>query len=451
MIHRPANAPREHHVRKEPLAVILTSDLSGQCRGRSVRLAELDKYMQNGCGWVPANLAINPFGDIVQPNPFGSVGDLRLKPDAGTLSEISTRDGGPTAVVLSDIVNTDGSPWECCPRTFLRNAIVDLAAETGLSVLSSFEHEFLLLDGDGGAPKLPFSLRNLLDLEPLGSSVLAALVDAGLDPEMWLPEYAPRQWEVTVGPSDALTAADRAVLLREIVRNTASQLGHTATFSPIVAENGGGSGVHVHLSLLDAAGEPVMYDPSREGGLSEIGGAFAAGILKHASALVALAASGVISYERLAPGRWSVGGSFLGENNREALLRICPLFERPDAKPARQYNLEFRAADVTSNPWIVLGSLIRAGLEGIREHLAAPPVVSGDFYALTEEQRSKANVGVLPASLGAALDALDDDTVAKGWFSDSFYTTFVAVKRAEIEHVASLSDTDKYAAYAAAY
>ena len=438
-------------MRTEPLAVILTSDLSGQCRGRSVRLAELDKYLQNGCGWVPANLAINPFGDIVQPNPFGSVGDLRLKPDAGTLSEISTREGGATAVVLSDIVNPDGSPWDCCPRTFLRNAISDLEAETGLSVLSSFEHEFLLLDGDKEAPRLPFSLRNLLAFEPLGSSLLAALVDAGLEPEMWLPEYAPHQWEVTVSPSDALRAADRAVLLREIVRNTASQLGHTATFSPIVSENGGGSGVHVHLSLLDGAGQPVMYDQSREGGLSEIGGAFAAGILKHASSLVALAASGVVSYERLAPGRWSVGGSFLGENNREALLRICPLFDRPNGKPAQQYNLEFRAADVTSNPWIVLGSLIRAGLEGIRESLVAPPIVSGDFHALTDQERSRSRVGVLPTSLGAALDALDGDTVAKGWFSENLYSTFVAVKRAEIEHVASLSATEKYAVYAAAY
>lgn len=438
-------------MRREPLAAILTSDLSGQTRGRSVRGAELDKYLVNGCGWVPANLALNPFGAIVVPNPFGSVGDLRLKPDPSTLSQLSTIDSGATQVVLADIVNLDGSPWDCCPRTFLRDAIDELKAETGLSVLSSFEHEFMLLDQDPDAPNIAFSLKNLLDFEPLGSTIMAALHDAGLEPEMWLPEYAARQWEVTVAPTDALTAADRAILLREIVRNVANQLGHEASFSPIVERDGGGSGVHIHLSLLDGAGDPVAYDPHQEGGLSAVAGSFAAGILKHASALSALAASGVVSYERLAPGRWSVGGVFLGENNREALLRICPLFERPGADLAKQYNLEFRGADVTSNPWVVLGALIRAGLDGIRNNLPAPSVISGDPFALSQEERDARGVSSLPASLGDALDLLDQNKIVKSWFSDRFVDTFFAVKRAEIEHVAALTDDEKYAAYSYAY
>lgn len=438
-------------MRREPLAAILTSDLSGQTRGRSVRQAELDKYLVNGCGWVPANLALDPFGAIVSPNPFGSVGDLRLKPDVNTQSQLSTIDSEPTKVVLADIVNLDGTPWDCCPRTFLRDAIDDLKAETGLSVLSSFEHEFMLLDQDPEAPNIAFSLKNLLEFEPLGSTVMAALEDAGLEPEMWLPEYAARQWEVTVAPADALAAADRAILLREIVRNVATQLGHQASFSPIVERDGGGSGVHIHLSLLDDEGQPVMHDPAREGGLSAVAGSFAAGILEHASALSALAASGVVSYERLAPGRWSVGGVFLGENNREALLRICPLFERPGSNPASQYNLEFRGADATSNPWVVLGALIRAGLDGIRRKLPAPSVISGDFFALSQEELDARGVGTLPTSLGNALDLLKQNEVVTGWFSERFLETFYAVKRAEIEHVAPLSDDEKYAAYSYAY
>lgn len=438
-------------MRREPLAAILTSDLSGQTRGRSVRQAELDKYLVSGCGWVPANLALNPFGAIVTPNPFGSVGDLRLRPDPATQSQLTTFDSKPTKVVLADIVNLDGSPWDCCPRTFLRDAIDELKAETGLSVLSSFEHEFMLLDQDPAAPNIAFSLKNLLDFEPLGSTVMAALEDAGLEPEMWLPEYAARQWEVTVAPADALAAADRAILLREIVRNVATQLGHQASFSPIVESDGGGSGVHIHLSLLDDEGQPVMHDPAREGGLSAVAGSFAAGILKHASALSALAASGVVSYERLAPGRWSVGGVFLGENNREALLRICPLFDRPGADLARQYNLEFRGADVTANPWIVLGALIRAGLDGIRNNLPAPSVISGDFFALSQEELDARGVGSLPVSLEQALELLEKNEVVTSWFSPRFLETFYAVKRAEIEHVATLSDDEKYAAYSYAY
>jgi glutamine synthetase len=416
-----------------------------------VRQTELDKYLVNGSGWVPANLALNPFGAIVVPNPFGSVGDLRLKPDVASLSQLPTLDGEPTKVVLSDLVNPDGTPWDCCPRTFLRNAIAQFKAETGLSVLSSFEHEFMLLDQDSDAPNIAFSLKNLLELEPLGSSIMAALADAGLEPEMWLPEYAARQWEVTVAPADALVAADRAILLREIVRSTAAQLGHTVSFSPIVEESGNGSGVHIHLSLLDGNGDPVAYDPTREGGLSAVGGSFAAGILKHASAISALAASGVVSYERLAPGHWSVGAVFLGENNREALLRICPLFQRPNANPAKQYNLEFRGADVTSNPWIALATLILAGLEGIRNNLPAPTVISGDFFAITEEELEAHNVGSLPTSLGNALDLLESDDVVTGWFPPQLLETFVVVKRAEIKHVDGLTDDERYAAYSFAY
>lgn len=438
-------------MRREPLAAILTSDISAQVRGRAVRQSELDKYLVNGCGWVPANLALNPFGDIVTPNPFGSTGDLRLKPAPETLMQMSTPDSEPTKVVLADIVNLDGSPWDCCPRTFLRDAIADFKAETGLSVLSSFEHEFMLLDVDPDAPNIAFSLQNLLDFEPLGSTVMAALEDAGLEPEMWLPEYAARQWEVTVAPAEALVSADRAIMLREIVRNVATRLGHNASFSPIVEASGGGSGVHVHLSLLNEAGEPVMYDPEREGGLSAVGGSFAAGIIKHASALSALAASGVVSYERLTPGRWSAGGVFLGENNREALVRICPLFDRPGSDRAKQYNLEFRGADATSNPWILLGALIRAGLDGIRNDLQAPDVVSGDLFALPQEEQDALDIGALPTSLENALQELEKNAVVTGWFARRFIDTFTTVKRAEIEHVAGLTDDERYAAYSYAY
>ena len=244
-------------MRREPLAAILTSDLSAHTRGRAVRQSEFERYLSSGCGWVPGNLALNPFGQIVEPNPFGSVGDLRLRPDVDTRSHLTTSEGDRLEVVLADIVNPDGSEWDCCPRTFLRNAIADFTAETGLSILSSFEHEFTLLDGEEGAMNRSFSLRSLMDREPLGSSVMAALEDAGLEPEMWLPEYADRQWEVTLAPTDALRAADRAILLRDIVHNVSTQLGHTATFSPVPTKDGGSTGVHVHLSLLDASGEPV--------------------------------------------------------------------------------------------------------------------------------------------------------------------------------------------------
>lgn len=441
-----------HNVRKEPLAIILTADLAAKARGRAFRQQEFQKYLGSGCGWVPANLAIDAFGAIVTPNPFGAVGDLRLMPDASSIASVALNDTGElTTLVLADIHAPDGAPWECDPRTFLKRAVADLDAETGLNVVSSFEHEFMLRDDDGSLVNTPFSLESFLEEEELGGRLVAALDDAGLEPEMWLPEFGRNQFEITLSPASALVAADRAVYLREITRHVASSLGKKITFSPIIEENGGGNGVHVHLSLKDRDGRFVTYDADRPSNLSDVAGSFAAGILKYAEAFQAVAASAPLSYERLAPQRWSAGGIFLGENNREALLRICPLFNTPGANHQTQYNLEYRAADATSNPWLVLGCLIRAGLEGIREQLPTPTIVSGDSDTLTDAERAELGIRPIPSTLTEALDLFEASAVAREWFAPNLAATFLAVKRAEISKVAEMGSQERYDAYAETY
>ncbi len=435
-----------------PIAAILTADLAGQVRGRAFPADEIDDYLRSGSGWVPANLALDPFGRIITPNPFGAVGDIRIIPDPATRTPIrNTSSAEPVQVFLGDLVNPDGSAWDCCPRSFLRAAIEDFTAATGLRIVSSFEHEFMLLEEDRVPGRKPFSLQSLLTYEPLGSQVLEALRAAGLEPEMWLPEFGDRQWEVTIAPAEALVAADRAILLREIVRNVVREAGYSATFSPIVEANGGGNGVHIHLSLIDASGAPVTHDPSRPGGLSDVAGSFAAGILTHAQAIQALTASAELSYERLAPGRWSVGGNFLGENNREALLRICPLFNTPGADHAKQFNLEYRGADATANPWLALGMLIRAGLDGIERGLTAPQVVAGDPAELSDAELADVSYGSMPSTLADALSRLEESPAAAAWLPKRLLDTFLIVKRAELERVEALEGAARYAEYAAAY
>ncbi|MBP1326010.1 glutamine synthetase [Leucobacter exalbidus] len=439
-------------MRKEPLAIILTSDLAAKARGRAFRQQEFQKYLNSGCGWVPANLAIDAFGSIVTPNPFGAVGDLRLMPDVSSIATVALNETGEqTTLVLADIHTPDGQPWECDPRSFLKQAIADLQAETGLSIVASFEHEFMLLEDSGSPVNTPFSLEAFLEEEELGGRLMAALDDAGLEPEMWLPEFGRNQFEITLSPARALVAADRAVYLREITRHVASSLGKSITFSPIIEENGGGNGVHVHVSLRDKEGRFVTYDESRPSKLSDVAGSFAAGILKYAEAFQAVAASAPLSYERLAPHRWSAGGIFLGENNREAMLRICPLFNTPGANHQKQFNLEYRAADATSNPWLVLGCLIRAGLEGLRQQLPTPNIVSGDSDALTPTERDELGIRPVPATLTEALAHFESSIVATEWFARDLADTFLAVKRAEISRCEALEPADRYAAYAATY
>ncbi|MGW9405163.1 glutamine synthetase [Arthrobacter sp. NPDC055585] len=434
--------------RDDELVFIATNDLSAITRGRAMRMGDLD--LETGCGWVPANIGIGPFGHIVDGIAFGSIGDLRLIPDAATMTRIAgIPNQPPVNVVLADITHTDGSPWECCPRTFLRQAIEDLKSETGLSIHAAFEHEFMLLSED--APEAPFSYQALRSVEPMGTELMQILFDAGLDPENWLPEYGTHQWELTVGATGALAAADRAVLLRDIVRDYARSTGRRASFSPLVDAEGSGNGAHVHLSLRDADGTPVTYDPALSGRLSKAAGSFAAGILRHTSALVALTSPSDVSYLRLSPHRWSAAQAFLGERNREAMLRVCPTIDMAGKEIAPQFNLEFRAGDAAGNPWLTMGALIRAGLEGIRAGLPTPVVVDRDVEELSEEERGAAGVSDLPSSLAEALEALEADSTVRSWFAPDLMDIHRAIKRDEINQLVGLSEAEKCRRYAGVY
>ena len=309
--------------------------------------------------------------------------------------------GDALEFVLCDIATTDGEPWECCPRSFLRAALQELHAQTGLRVLASFEHEFQLLSD--APPALAFSLEAQRRAEPFPSQVFAALRQAGAAPERFMAEYAAHQFEIPVAAAGGIGAADRAVVLREVVREVARHNGVRATFSPLLDPAHAGNGVHIHISLLDDDGRAALYDASRPGCLSELGASFAAGVLEHADALSAICAPSPVSAERLAPHRWSAGAKCLGLRNRETLLRIPPLVASL-GEQASQMRLEYRGADGAANPYLALGAIVRAGLEGIRAGLSPPPMLDRDPAQLGDDEASGYGVGALPGSLagGAA-------------------------------------------------
>jgi glutamine synthetase len=252
-------------------------------------------------------------------------------------------------------------------------------------------------------------------------------------------------------PARGLDAADRAVILRDIVRDVARQFSHSACFSPILDPASVGSGVHVHFSLIDQSGRSVTADPARPGGVSARTGSFVAGILKHMPALCALTAPSMISYTRLTPHRWSAGFNCFGYRNREAGVRICPVNDSPGRNTSEQTHLEFRAADGTASPYLVLGALVRAGLEGLRGNLAAPPLIEGDPADLSEAQLKQVNVRRLPASLSDALAELHADEVVKSWLPQRMQDGYFALKQAEMEKAGSLDVKEQCALYAQFY
>lgn len=414
----------------EQTAFIGTCDLAAIVRGRAVPASRLTSALQTGTGWVPADLGLTCFDVIAAGNMFGSVGDLRLIPDPATFVELPETDTQPgTTLYVADQTELDGSTWAGCPRGALKSALKAFNDATGLTVQASFEHEFMI-EGMTGAP--PFSFTRARQSEPFGSALVQTLEAAGWEPESWLPEFGEGQFEVTVAPVDALRAADRAVLLREVIRDVARNHGHRVTFSPLTAPDGTGNGVHIHLSFYDATGKPVLYDPQRPGKLSEIGTRFAAGVLAHADAVTAVTAPSPVSFMRLAPNRWSAGGAFLAERNREALLRICPTVRIGGRDESGQLHLEYRAADATANPWLALAILLRSGLEGLLGDDHA------EVWPETATAEDLAGVPALPGDLASALNALENDASARTWFGREILDTFLLVKRAELAAVDGL-------------
>jgi glutamine synthetase len=272
-----------------------------------------------------------------------------------------------------------------------------------------------------------------------------------VEPELFFAEYAEHQFEIPVQPVEGVAGADRSVILREVVREVARRDEVRASFTPLLEPDASGNGVHIHLSLLDAAGQPVLYDPAGAAYLSELGGQFAAGILLHARALAALTAPSPLSAARLSPHRWSVSAVCLANRNREALLRIPPVVSLAGADPARQLRLEYRGTDSSANPYLALGALARAGLDGVRAGLPAPPILDRDPARLDAAEAVRYGVGALPRSLGEALHALEEDATARAWLAPLLYETYLSVKRAELEAVAGLDMGEVCRRYAAVY
>jgi glutamine synthetase len=425
-------------------------DIAAQLRGKGFPLKDLEARLVKGVGWTPTNIAISSFGPIAN-SPFGPFGDLILMPDPTTKVRVEFGDESlPEHFYLCDVLNTDLSPWECCPRTLLKRAVETLEKETGLKVLTALEQEFYY-SGAEPNPASGYQLGSIRRQGEFAGAFLHALRIAGMDIDSYLPEYGPRQYEVTYRPADPVRAADCAFIVREIARATAQRLGHKASFTPMTTADGVGNGVHVHMSLWDADGRPVTYDATAPFGLGATAGSFVAGMLDHMPALCAVTAPSVVSYLRLTPHRWSAAYNNLGYRDREAGVRIPPIFETPGASAADQYNVEYRASDAAANPYLVLAVLIHAGLDGIRRRLPTPQATDFDPTTLSAKQLKERGLVHLPQSLTEALNALEADAVIRGCFPPSLFDLYLRCKRWEADFIGKLLPDEQCRRYVDSY
>ena len=435
---------------REDLIMFCTSDIAGQVRGKGFPAADLETRLKTGIGWTPTNIMITAFGPIAD-SPWGALDDLILMADPETRTRVDFGDGSPAEhFYLGDLVNLDGTRWDCCPRSFLKSALEDLEGQ-GLRLLSAFEHEFYY---EGAVERIGsgYNLDAMRRQGEFGAAFVSALETAGLEPESFLPEYGPRQYEVTYRPVLGVRSADRAAILRELAHATAFRLGQRASFAPMVRPDGGvGNGVHIHMSLQDLDGRPVTYDPDTPTRLSARAGSFAAGILRHLPALCAFTAPSMVSYRRLVPNKWSAAYNNLGTRDREAALRLCPVSEVAGADPADQFNMEYRAADAAANPYLALGAVVRAGLEGLAEDLPSPSDQRGVPGSDSDDHWRARGIERLPTSLTAALAALEADDKARAWLPEALLDAYLRYKRTEIDLMADLDLDAQCARYGEAY
>jgi glutamine synthetase len=426
------------------------SDYVGLTRCRGVPARELPKRMAHGLGWAVAGQALTPFEDIA-PNPWGPMLEVRQTPVPETETRVDIwPDAPPLHLVLCDARTPDGESWECCTRGFMTRALADFERETGFQFVAAFEHEFLLTGPDlDRAP--PFSLAAMREAARFVEDVTRALIAAGVEPETVEPEYGVGQYEISCAPAAGAAAGDRCVIARELIREAARRLGLKACFSPKPMPDGVGNGAHLHFSFRDAKGANAAYDAAGPGGAGAMAQHFIAGLVKYLPAICALLAPSPVSYLRLGPHHWSCGYASFGIQNREAALRICPSPERDPERKSHAFNMELRAPDATASPHMVIGAVLRAGLEGIRAKLPLPAAIDRDPSDLAEAEREKLGIRPLPGSLAEALEAIEAEPVVKSWLPTTMHKSYLAVKRKEVEMAEGVPASTLCARYAHVY
>jgi glutamine synthetase len=412
----------------------------GVIRGKTTHIDHLERRLTEGIGLTVAMQSFTMLDQLVPEGHFGPVGEIRLLPDPASFALLpyAPRQGR----LFCNLVQLDQQPWAICPRSFLQRTLAQ-AVTQGYSFRATFENEFYLVrDVDG--QRLPYDTSRCfssIGMDNAGTvliDIIEALSAQGIQVEQYYPELGPGQQELSVSHAPGLRAADNQLAFRDTVRGVARQHGLLASLAPKPFANQAGNGAHIHFSLWDAAGQHnLFYNAKDTVQLSTLGYHFIGGVLAHLPGLVALTAPSVNSYRRLQPRFWSSAYTCYGPDNREAAVRIAsPFWQREMAS----INLELKPCDPSCNPYLALGGLLAAGLDGIAHQLHPGPPTLQDPAALSEDERHQRNIRRLPRTLAEALAALQADAVLMAALGTELAQEYLIVKRAE---AAAFRDKDE--------
>ncbi len=439
----------EEHPETSHLDVLII-DLCGNAIGKRVPASAMPSVFDQGTPVCAAMQLVDVMGNTADPMGYGfSDGDpdAFARPVAGTLKPIPWLGGHKSQVLCEFAGARDGAPLWYEPRQVLKRVIKKFAG-LDLRPRLAVELEFYLLDpqrDEGGAPRpaasprsgLPETSGKVLSLDKLDEfdAVLGEIERAcqlqGIPTTSMISEYGAGQFEINLQhQDDPLLAADHAALLRRAVTGVCRSLGYDATFmsKPFAEESG--SGMHIHVSLLDADGENV-FDAEQAGSDSMLARAVG-GLQATMAEAMALFAPNLNVYRRFKPDEFTPVTTDWGDNNRSVAFRIPP----SDAASRR---IEHRVAGAEANPYLVVAAVLAGIHHGIAHGLDAGDKHAGNAGAEVDPE--------LPLSLWQAIPALRNARLLPEYFGSDYLEIYADVKQAEFDAFMAAIHEREYAWY----
>lgn len=404
------------------------TDITGIVKSIIVPQQNVEDALINGLHFDGS--AVEGFGRVAES-------DMVLRPDLNTFVILPwDNERDRCARVICSVHTLNGDPFIGDPRNVLMR-LLEQAHGMGYNYKTGMELEFFLFRTDQHQqPQVNIPLEDTagyFDLPGnpvryLQRTMLKTLTALNIGVSSAHSEIGSGQHEIDFDYHDALTSADQVLTARVALKAVAQQHGLYCTFMPRPRGDLPGSGMHTHQSLHHVeTGENVFADGDHEYGLSDIARHFLAGQLAHARAMCAVLAPLVNSYKRLGMSFEAPVNVSWAHVNRSALIRV------PAVRAGREGNtrIELRCPDPSSNPYLASAVMLQAGLDGIRQKMILPP--PQEEILLQTAQRRARMTEVLPTSLGAALDALQEDEVILAALGPIVGDRYVDMKRKEFD------------------
>lgn len=403
-------------------------DIHGINRGKLLPADMIDEAFDNGIAFAAAVMLMSFDNNVVEAKGLTEYNydDMKIVADPKTFTVLPHLE--KTALILGDLYYHH-KPMAQSPRWFLKN-IIKQYQDIGLNPISASELEFFLFNKIAEGKYLPYTNKpcncytSNTRIDPMGFLSKLTRTFKGMNFKILYMnhEFYPGQYEYNWSHSPVLRNTDETSIFKGVCKDIAEQNNLLATFMAKPKNDNGGSGCHYHLSLNDIkTGDNVFFDKNGEEGMSQIMRYFVGGVLKHARSLVAFLAPTVNCYRRYRPDSFAPYFIGWGYDNRTTFIRI------PEER-GKGTRVEVRAASAASNPYLALGAILAAGLDGITNKIDPPQIVTTDLY----HDQSKQN-DIVPRSLFRALDELEKDECLREYIGNDLISNFIALKNYEVE------------------